>query len=62
MTEPSGVRGHTSVPDRIAVNVGRGLVVWHTREEWERFLRGVDVEASFAMTARLERDEEPQRP
>jgi hypothetical protein len=58
---PSG-RGHRSVPDLVAVSTGNGLVVWHTPEEWERFLRGVDVEASFAMTARLERDEEPQRP
>jgi hypothetical protein len=29
----------------VAVSVGRGLVVWHTREEWETLMRGVDREA-----------------
>lgn len=30
------------------------VIVLHTAEEFERFLRGVDVEASWLMTAALD--------
>jgi hypothetical protein len=33
----------------VAVAVGRGLVVWHTREEWDALMRGVDREAVEGM-------------
>jgi hypothetical protein len=32
-------------PWLVAVSVGGGLVVWHTREEWDALVRGVDREA-----------------
>jgi hypothetical protein len=32
-------------PRLVAVSIGRGLVVWHTREEWEALMLGVDREA-----------------
>ena len=35
----------------VAVAVGNGLVVWHTREEWDTFMRGVDLEAVEGMRA-----------
>jgi hypothetical protein len=35
----------------VAVSVGGGLVVWHTREEWDTLMRGVDREAVDAMSA-----------
>jgi inorganic triphosphatase YgiF len=38
----------------VAVKVDGGLVVWHTREEWERFLRDVDLDASRVMSAVIE--------
>ena len=33
----------------VAVSVGHGLVVWHTREEWDALMRGVDREAVEGM-------------
>ena len=38
----------------VAVSVGKGLVVWHTREEWDAFMRGVDREAVEGMKAALD--------
>jgi hypothetical protein len=38
----------------VAVAVGNGLVVWHTREEWDAFMRGVDREAIEGMQADLD--------
>jgi hypothetical protein len=38
----------------IAVSIGNGLAVWHTREEWDAFMRGVDREASDGMAADLD--------
>jgi len=38
----------------VAVAVGNGLVVWHTREEWDAFMRGVDREAIEGMRAHLD--------
>jgi hypothetical protein len=43
----------------IPVRLGSGLVVMHTREEYERLLRGVDVPAAHAMTAPITTEEEP---
>jgi hypothetical protein len=33
----------------VAVAVGGGLVVWHTREEWDALMRGIDREAVAGM-------------
>jgi hypothetical protein len=33
----------------VAVSVGNGLLVWHTREEWDALMRGVDREAVEGM-------------
>lgn len=30
------------------------VVVWHTPEEWQRFMAGVDVETSWLMVASVE--------
>lgn len=38
----------------VAVSIGNGLVVWHTREEWDAFMRGVDREAINGMKAKLD--------
>ena len=38
----------------VAVDVGRGLVVVHSREQWQAFMRGVDREVCDAMAAPLE--------
>jgi hypothetical protein len=38
----------------VAVALGNGLVVWHTREEWDAFMRGVDREAVEGMQADLD--------
>jgi len=38
----------------VAVAVGNGLVVWHTREEWDAFMRGVDREAVEGMCIDLD--------
>jgi hypothetical protein len=38
-------------PRLVAVSVGRGLVVWHTREEWDTLMHGVDSEAVDGMRA-----------
>jgi hypothetical protein len=46
----------------IAVDTGRGLTVWHTREEYERLMRGVDFEASVQMSAPLELEPEEESP
>jgi hypothetical protein len=43
----------------VAVAIGNGLAVWHTREEWEAFMRGLDREAIEAMTTDI--DEQPRR-
>jgi hypothetical protein len=43
-----------SDPRMVAVSIGNGLAVWHTREEWDAFMRGVDREASDAMAADLD--------
>jgi hypothetical protein len=48
MRTPSGpdAQGESrTIPVRIG-GAHRGLVVWHTREELERFWRGTDREAS----------------
>ena len=41
-------------PSLIAVSLGDGLVLWHTREEWDAFMCGVDVEATKAMHGDLD--------
>lgn len=41
-------------PGLIAIDIGGGLVVWHTSEEWARFVRGVDGEVCEGMAAPLE--------
>ena len=46
----------------VAVDAGGGLTVWHTREQWDTFMRGVDREACDAMTAPLELEPEPKEP
>jgi hypothetical protein len=38
----------------VAVALGNGLIVWHTREEWDAFMRGVDREAVEGMQADLD--------
>ena len=38
----------------VAVALGNGLVVWHTRKEWDAFMRGVDREAVAGMRADLD--------
>lgn len=43
--------------DLIAVNVGNGLIVWHTPEEWAAFKQGTDREAIEGMAADLEVEE-----
>jgi hypothetical protein len=43
--------GHHSL---IAVSIGNGLVLWHTREEWDRLMRGVEREAVEGMQADLD--------
>lgn len=45
----------------VAVAVGNGLVVWHTREEWAAFMRGVDREAVDGMQAKLDEVLGPER-
>lgn len=42
-------------PALVAVSVGNGLVVWHTREEWAAFMRRVDRDAVKGMQADLDR-------
>lgn len=32
----------------VPVRIGRGIIVMHTREEWERFWKGVDREIATA--------------
>ena len=46
---PPNVVHETRPGDYIAVAIGRGIIVWHTHEEWERFLKGVDVEAALIL-------------
>ena len=43
-----------SDPALVAVSIGNGLVVWHTRDEWDAFMRGVDREATGAMKSKLD--------
>ncbi|MBA3407021.1 MAG: hypothetical protein H0U06_03005 [Solirubrobacterales bacterium] len=43
--------GHSSL---IAVSIGNGLVLWHTREEWDAFMHGVEREATEGMQADLD--------
>jgi hypothetical protein len=38
----------------VAVAIGNGLVVWHTREEWDAFMQGVDREAVEGMRVDLD--------
>ena len=45
----------------VAVSIGNGLVVWHTREEWDAFMRGVDREAVDGMQASLDEFPGPER-
>jgi hypothetical protein len=47
----SGYHGSMATSRLVAVTVGGGLVVWHTREEWDTLMRGVDREAVDAMSA-----------
>jgi hypothetical protein len=39
----------------IAVSLGNGLVVWHTRKEWDAFMRGTDREAIEGMRADMDK-------
>jgi hypothetical protein len=41
----------------IPVRLGDGLVVMHTREEYERLMRGVDAPAAHAMSAPITTEE-----
>ena len=43
-----------SDPPLVVVAIGNGLAVWHTREEWDAFMRGLDREAIQAVTADLD--------
>jgi hypothetical protein len=38
----------------VAVALGNGLVVWHTRKEWDALMRGTDREAIEGMRADLD--------
>lgn len=38
----------------IPVEIGNGLVVLHTREEWLRLIRGVDLDAARKATDPLD--------
>jgi hypothetical protein len=42
----------------IPVQIGNGVVVMHTPEEWRRFAKGVDFEAARAATAPLTEEDE----
>jgi hypothetical protein len=44
----------------VAVAIGNGLVVWHTREEWDAFMRGVDREAVEGMRVDLDERSLPE--
>lgn len=44
----------------VAVSVGNGLVVWHTREEWDAFMRGVDRDAIDGIQAELDELPRPE--
>ncbi len=39
---------------RSSVSIGDGLVLWHTREEWDALMHGVEREASTGMQADLD--------
>ena len=41
-------------PSPIAVSTGNGLVLWHTREEWDTLMRGVEREAVAGMQADID--------
>jgi hypothetical protein len=41
-------------PSLIAVSIGNGLVLWHTREEWDTLMRGVEREAVAGMHADID--------
>jgi len=43
-----------SDPPLVVVAIGNGLAVWHTREEWDAFMGGLDREAIEAATADLD--------
>ena len=47
-------------PDLVPVRIGRGLVVMHTREEWERFWQGVDSEIARAASSQTPLEEEQE--
>jgi hypothetical protein len=49
-------------PNLIPVRIGRGLVVMHTREEWERFWQGVERDIARAADSRtpLEKEQEKE--
>jgi len=49
-----GYQEGMSDPALVAVSIGNGLVVWHTRDEWDAFMRGVDREATGAMKSKLD--------
>ncbi len=44
----------------IAVSLGDGLVLWHSREEWDAFMHGLDAEAIEGMLGDI--DESLRRP
>ena len=44
----------------VAVAIGDGLVVWHTREEWDALMRGVDREAVEGMWVDLDERSVPE--
>ena len=47
-------------PNLIPVRIGRGLVVLHTREEWDRFWHGVDRDIARAADSRTPLEEEQE--
>jgi hypothetical protein len=50
----SGYHGSVTTSRLVAVTVGGGLVVWHTREEWDTLMRGVDREAVDALSVNVD--------
>lgn len=49
-----GTNPRMSESHLVAVSIGNGLVVWHTREEWDAFMRRVDRDAIKGMQADLD--------
>lgn len=53
------VHGHDpdGNPRTIPVQARPGLIVWHSQQEWDRYMAGVDVEAARLLTDRPKGDE-----